>query len=317
MTPESIEGKRIAIYGATSNIASETAKKAMVQGAEVVAFVRNRAKAEPLKRAGAEIVVGDITNSNDVMNAVRGRSIDVTINFAAVFNLSSDASRSRAVNVRGEEYVLNANEQFYIPRHIFISTAGVLMEGPNAYKDTKLEAEGLVKNSKVSEWLILRFANVIGTEDPNDLWNNPFLTKEVLGRRIGLSKIPSKKNVPFPYLGIDTATEATLKAITARPNQTITILDGFDTVEGYLTAMARINDVDFVIALPDSVVVPALVAANKAAELVGKHFPITPGFAKIVTNCPKFENEEMQQELGIKPQSFEEVIQKAKERLRK
>lgn len=91
MTPESIEGKRIAIYGATSKIASDTARKAMSQGAEVVAFVRNQSKAESLKQAGAEIVVGDITNRKDVLKAVEGRKIDATINFAAVFNLSSDA----------------------------------------------------------------------------------------------------------------------------------------------------------------------------------------------------------------------------------
>jgi len=317
MTPESIKGKRITIYGATSKIGSITARKAIDQGAEVVAFVRNLAKAEPLKQAGAEIVVGDITNPEDVMKAVDGRAIDVTINFAAVFNLSSDTSSSRAVNVNGEEYVLNANEQFYVPRHIFISTIGTQMEGPNAYRDSKLEAESLVKNSKVQEWLILRFADVIGTEDPNDLWNNPYVTKKVLGKRIGLAKIPSKKNAPFPYLGIDTATEATLKAITARPNQTITILDGFDTVKGYLTAMANVNNIDFKLALPHSVMVPSLVVANKTAESVGKHFPITPGAAKIVTSMPKLENKVMQNELGIKPQTFEEVIYKARERLKK
>ena len=312
MTSESIEGKRIAIYGATSKIASETVRKAIDQGAEVVAFVRNPAKAEPLKQKGAEIVVGDITNREHVRRAVEGRAIDVTINFAADFNLSSDSSRSRAVNVNGEEYVLNANEEFYIPRHIFISTIGTQMEGPNAYKDTKLEAESLVKNSKVAEWLILRFANVIGTNDPNDLWNNPFLAKNILGKRIGLAKIPSKKNAPFPYLGINTATEATLKAITAKSPQTITILDGFDTVNGYLTAMARINNIDFTIAVPDFVMTTALDVANKTFGVIGRHFPITAGVAEIVANMPHLENEVMQKELGIKPRSFEEVIYKAK-----
>lgn len=221
-------------------------------------------------------------------------------------------SKSRAVNVSGEEYILNANEQFYIPRHIFISTAGVEMDGPNAYKDTKLEAEELVKNSQVPEWLILRFANVIGTQGPNDLWNNPFLTKGVFGRRIGLAKIPTKKNAPFPYLCIDTATEATLKAITARPNQTITIIDGFSTLYRYLAAMVRVNNIDFAIALPGSVVVPSLVVANKIGELLGKRFPITPGAAKIITNMPKLENETMRKELGIEPQSFEQIIYKAR-----
>jgi nucleoside-diphosphate-sugar epimerase len=191
------------------------------------------------------------------------------------------------------------------------------MEGLNAYKDTKLEAEKMVKNSQVPEWLILRFTNVIGTDDPNDFWNNPFLTKEVLGRRIGLAKIPSKKNAPFPYLGIDTATEATLKAITAKPNQTITILDGFDTVEGYLTAMARVNNIDFKLALPHSIMIPSLVVANKIADAIGISFPMTPGVAKIIGDSPELDNETMQRELGVKPQNFEQVIYKARERLRK
>ena len=242
--------------------------------------MRNPTKAELLKQKGVEIVVGDITNREDVMNAIQGKSIDATINFAANLNLSSDSSKSREVNVNGEEYVLNATENFYVPRHIFISTIGVHMEGPNAYKDTKLEAEELVKNSRVPEWLILRYANVIGTDDLNDQWNNPFFTKEIFGKKIGLAKIPTKKNAPFPYLGIETATDATINALVASPNQTITILDGFTTVDEYLTAMARVNSIDFKLAIPHFIAIPSLDIANNAFDILGKDFPLTSGAAK-------------------------------------
>lgn len=101
----------------------------------------------------------------------------------------------------GERHVLDATKYFNIPRHIFISTIGTQMEGPNAYRDTKLEAENLVRNSQVPEWFILRFANVLGTDNPNDLWNNPFITKKLLGKKVGFSKIPFKRNTLFHTLG--------------------------------------------------------------------------------------------------------------------
>jgi nucleoside-diphosphate-sugar epimerase len=311
MRKESIEGKRIAIYGGTSKIAQKTALQALHEGAEVRAFVRNPAKAEDLARAGVEIVVGDITNRKDVMMAVENQGIDVTINFTANFDQSANPDRSREVNVDGEAFVLNATEQYYIPRHIFISTIGVQMEGENAYKNTKLEAEKLVRESNVPEWMILRYANVLGTQDPNDLWNNPFITKQFLGKNVGISKIPTRPRASFSYLGIDTASDATLAAMTAEPNQTITILDGFTTVQGYLAAMAKINQIDFMLAIPGSIMHPALVAFNRAARVVGKDFPLTPGTSRMITHPPELEFQTMTS-LGVEPNSFDEVVSRIK-----
>lgn len=307
MNKESLEGKRIAIYGGASQIASQTALDALNQGAEVTAFVRDPKKAERLAHEGVEIFVGDITSRKDVMRMAENQGFDVTINFAAHFNQSKRSEQSRKVNVDGEQYVLDATEQFYIPRHIFISTIGTQMEGPNSYRDTKLEAEDLVRNSGVPEWMILRYANVIGT----DIWNNPFVSFEAFGKKLGISKIPTRKAAPFSYLGIETATEATLKAITSKPNQTITVVDGFTTLDGYLAAMARVNNLNFMLALPGSVVHPALVAANKTADLFGKNFPLTPGTSLMMTNPPELEFQNMS-DLGVNGKSFEDVVSHVK-----
>lgn len=310
MGAELIEGKKIAIFGATSKLASVTARKALAGGFEVVAFVRNAEKAALLRKRGAEIVTGDITCQMDVRRALKGRQVDSTINFAANFDQSADPSRSRPVNVEGERNVLAATVKYGIPRHIFISSIATLMEGPNAYKDTKLEAEQLVKASQVPEWLILRFANVLGTSDPNDLWNNPFITKTIFGKRIGFSKIPFKKDAPFPFLGVETATDAVLISLTAKPNQTITILDGFDKLNEYLQAMIELKKIDYPIIMPFSLMLGMVSAGNKLARMVGGTFPLSEGAVKMIGNMPDLESATMRRGLGIKPKNFWEVIQK-------
>lgn len=204
-----LEGRRIVVFGATSKIGSEFAIESLRRGAEIIAFERNAKRfpdlPEGVNPSKITHVEGDITDRESVFSAFKGRRVDATVNFAAVFNQSSDVRKSWPVNVTGEEYVLEASEEYSVRRHVFISTTGVHIKDNNAYKVTKLKAEERVKKSEVPEWMILRYSNVVGTRDPNDLWNKPFFTFEFSGKTIGVPKIPVRKEAPFPYLSVETA----------------------------------------------------------------------------------------------------------------
>lgn len=269
-------------------------------------LARSSTKLEPLKTAGIRTFIGDVTSKNDVLTSI-DPSVYATINFAAVFNQSANPNSSWEVNVTGEKNVLRASEENGIQRHIFISSIATEIKGPNAYKDTKLAAEKLIEESDISEWVILRYANVLGTSDKNDLWNNPFITKELLGKKIGLAKFPYKSDAPFPFLGLKTAVDAALASLSSTPNLTLNILDGYTTMGKYLNRMADVNDVDTYFGIPAGIMTPSVAILNTLARGVGKYFPISTGAAEIMTNMPRLTTQKMREELGIQPHTFNMV----------
>jgi uncharacterized protein YbjT (DUF2867 family) len=63
---------RVLVTGATGNTGPGLIAALLRAGVSVRAFVRNAAKAEPLKAAGAEVIVGDLDRPDTIAPAVRG-----------------------------------------------------------------------------------------------------------------------------------------------------------------------------------------------------------------------------------------------------
>lgn len=300
---KNLQGKTIAVFGASSNIGRRFTQEAAKRGAVIIAFARdtNKVPSYPKRRTtgSIEAVQGDITSRKDVRRALHDRKVDVTINFAAVF--SADVSKARAVNVIGEQYILDASVEYGVKRHIYISTIATLTPRPNAYGDTKLKAEEIVKvaGKKKLDWIILRYAHVLGSRT----WDQPF--KIILPfLRIGIPKVPTDaKDAVFPYTTIDTVIEATLAAIEARPNQTIIIFDERITIGEYLSTMEKIYDVKWSF-LPNQLL-------QLLDKLFGKYFPKVTGYSAaldFLAHPPTFENETMKKELKIRTRDFQDWI---------
>lgn len=301
---EKLQGRRIAVYGASSNIGRKFTQEAAAREATVVAVARNINKVPPHSGRAAigsiEIVQGDITQREDVRKALRGRNVDTTINFAADF--SADVLKSKSVNVVGEQHVLDASREFGVKRHIYISTIATQIPKPNAYGDTKREAEDAVKvaGKKQLDWIILRYANVLGTRT----WDKPF--KFILPYlRLAVPKVPTDaKDAIFPYVTIETAVEAALAALEVRPNQTITVLDGETTIGEYLSAMEKVYDVK-----------ESYLPSKQLRFLdkhFGKYFPSIAGLSAAVeflAHPPTFENKTMRMELRVETKHFQEWMQ--------
>lgn len=297
---KNLQGRTIAVYGASSNIGRKFTQEAAKRGATVIAAARDTKKVPSHPKRGAtggiEIVHGDITKRGDVRKALRGRNVDTTVNFAASF--SADYATSRVVNVVGEQYILDASIEFGVKRHIYISTIATLIPKPNAYRDTKREAEDAVKAAEEQlDWIILRYAHVLGSRT----WDQPFkLTLPYV--RLAVPKVPTDaKDAAFPYATIETAIEATLAALVARPNQTITVFDGKTTIGEYLSAMEKVYGVRRSY-LPSRLL-------QFLDKLFGKYFPSITGLSAAVeflAHPPAFENETMRRELQIETRHFKE-----------
>lgn len=299
-----LQGRTIAIYGASSNIGRKFTQEAATRGATVVAIARNIDNVPHHSGrtviGSIEAVRGDITQREDVRNALHGRNVDVTINFAADF--SADVLKAKSVNVVGEQHVLDASREFGVKRHIYISTIATQIPKPNAYGDTKRKAEDIVKiaGKKQLDWIILRYANVLGTQT----WDQPF--KFILPYlRLAVPKVPTDaKDAVFPYVTIETVIEATLAALEVRPNQTITVLDGETTIGEYLSAMEKVHDVK------------GSYLPGKQLQFLdkhfGKYFPSIAGLSAAVeflAHPLTFENETMKRELRVETRRFQEWMQ--------
>lgn len=299
---EKLSGKTIVVYGASSNIGRKFTVEAAARGATVIAVARNINKVPVLKKkskGNIEVVQADLTKRKDVLKALSGKNVDVTINFAVDF--SKDFKKAKLVNVYGEQYILEASIKRNIKRHIYISTIATLMPTPNAYRDTKLKAEEIVKNAgkKKLDWIILRYAHVLGTKT----WDQPF--KIILPYlRLGIPKVPTDaKDAAFPYATIETVIGATIAAVKARPNQTIAVFDGKITIGEYLSTMEKIYDVKWSF-LPSQLL-------KFLGKLFGKYFPSITGYSAaldFLAHPPIFENETMRQELQIKTLHFQKWV---------
>ncbi len=300
---KNLQRRTIAVYGASSNIGRKFTQEAAARGATVIAVARDIKKvpSHPKRTSigSIETLQADITKRKDVQRALLGRNVDTTINFAADF--SKDISKAETVNVYGEQHVLDASIKFGIKRHIYISTIATQIPRANTYRDTKLKAEDIVKaaGKKKLDWIILRYSNVLGTQT----WDQPF--KIILPfLHLAVPKVPTDaKNAVFPYVTIETAIEATLAALEARPNQTITILDGETTIGEYLSVMEKIYKVRRSY-LPGQLL-------QFFDRYLGKYFPSISDMSSAVeflAHPPTFENETMRRELRIETRKLQTWI---------
>ena len=122
---------RIAITGASGFIGSNLVRSFADNGHEVVALVRDQAKAADMERQGVAVAVGDVGDRQFLTNAFS--RVDAVLHVAALFN-HPEATHSEyiRVNVEGTRNVLEAALAEGVGRVIHCSTIGVAT-GHGAY----------------------------------------------------------------------------------------------------------------------------------------------------------------------------------------
>jgi len=111
----------------------------------------------------AIIEYGDIFDENKVKEIFSKYKFDNVIHLAAIIR-SDRIEDFNEVNVIGTKVIVENCERFKINKLIFLSTDFVLYPYRNTYRDTKLDAENILKNSKVN-YTILRPTPVYGLDD--------------------------------------------------------------------------------------------------------------------------------------------------------
>ena len=116
---------KILITGATGKVGSRLAQYFLNQKENIRLLVSDEKRANSLKEQGAEIIVGDLTNLNDLKKAVAG--IDVIIHTAAAFRGVSDQTQ-KSVNLDATLSLAKAALEAKVQRFIFASTTMFISE---------------------------------------------------------------------------------------------------------------------------------------------------------------------------------------------
>jgi nucleoside-diphosphate-sugar epimerase len=135
---------KVFVTGGTGFIGSEVSRRLRRRGDEVVALVRNPAKAAELQALGVTPVAGELSDPAALRRGIAG--CDAVIHGAAMYEIGIPKSRRPAMyeaNVRGTENVLNTALEAKVKKVVYISTV-------NAFGNTegKVVDESHLHNEK-------------------------------------------------------------------------------------------------------------------------------------------------------------------------
>jgi dihydroflavonol-4-reductase len=113
--------RTVLVTGATGLAGANVCAQLVGRGDAVRALARRTADVAPLRSMGVEIVTGDVTDADAVLEAARG--CDVGIHCAALLGgASQNMADFEAVNVGGTKNVLDAAERLDMGRVVAVST---------------------------------------------------------------------------------------------------------------------------------------------------------------------------------------------------
>jgi len=275
---------KILVTGGTGFTGAALVRRLLTEGHSVVALDYNEGlECDKLRKLGAEVIIGSVTDPAAVERSVRGA--EFVFHLAAAFReLNVPNSYYDEVNVEGTRVVLHAARRAGARKFVYCSTCGVHgnVEHPPAnedapihpadyYQRTKYEAEPLVKREAGDmEIVILRPAAIYGPGDPERFF--------MIFKRVARGTFPMFGNGRTLYhpLYIDNLVDAFLLCMPAgvgRGREYLIADDKFYAIEDIVRAVARALDVE--VKIPHYPVLP-VVALGHVVEKVCKPLGITP-----------------------------------------
>lgn len=112
------------LTGATGFVGGRVAQQLLSAGHEVIALVRDPAKATHLAAAGATLAVGDVTDKGSMRSPMAG--CDGVYHVAGWYKVGvRDKRPGAAVNINGTRNVLELMKELNIPKGVYTSTLAV------------------------------------------------------------------------------------------------------------------------------------------------------------------------------------------------
>lgn len=306
--------------GATGFLGSDLARKLRERGDEVVALVRNPAKANALESQGCELVPGDLSDDAAIRAAMS--TCEAAIHAGAMYEVGIPASERPAMyeaNVAGTECVLQAARDIGLPRVVYVSTQGVLGdtqgrvvdedhertgEAGTYYEETKYLAHQLAQRYIEAglPCIIVMPGFTYGPDDPSAIGD--------LINRFLAGKLPA---LPFSTLGGSFAHRDDIT------NGILLALDKGRAGQTYILGGDKIRQSEFVAALaaqagrkpPPKMPTFLLKAIAPLGPLIGPALGFPPNIREtLASDGATFwgSHEKATRELGYRPRSVEEGL---------
>lgn len=141
------------VTGGTGFIGKHVVKKLLKDGHEVYALARSERSAAILVGMGAQVVPGDITDTESMRGGMDG--CDLVIHLAAWYKLGAmDASQAESINVGGTRKVLRLAHELGIPKIVYVSTVAVFGDTKGQLVDESYFQGGpFLTNYDRTKWL--------------------------------------------------------------------------------------------------------------------------------------------------------------------
>jgi len=141
------------VTGGTGFIGKHVVKKLLKDGHEVYALARSERSAAVLVGMGAQVVPGDITDTESLRGGMNG--CDLVIHLAAWYKLGAmDASQAESINVGGTRKVLRLAHELGIPKIVYVSTVAVFGDTKGQLVDESYFQSGpFLTNYDRTKWL--------------------------------------------------------------------------------------------------------------------------------------------------------------------
>lgn len=149
---------RVLVVGGTGLVGTAVVRALRERGHTVRVVVRNPPATAADGIAGAEYIVGDVTDARSLRGSADGCA--ALVHVAGIAREISTVETFQAVNVEGTRHVLVEAHRANVPFVVFMSSLGA-ERGQSRYHRSKRHAEMLVREYP-GRWLVLRPGNVYG-----------------------------------------------------------------------------------------------------------------------------------------------------------
>jgi dihydroflavonol-4-reductase len=313
---------RVLVTGATGKIGNAVARGLAERGDEVVALVRNPAKARELLPPGVELAQGDVTDPDSVARAAAG--VEAAINSMGIFEQwTKDADVFNRVNAAGARAVARAAREAGARRFVHTSTFDVFdaprggtvsedrvadYDKNTAYERSKQLAERLVaaEGDQGIEVVFVNPASIIGPGPWVQVgWDR--VLRDVLR-----GKLPIAPPGGMTLTWVDDAAAAHLAALDrGTPGERYIVADGFATFpEVCAVAVEEAGRGRVPRVLPERAARILAGAGERVAGLIGKPPLLPGGQLEFLLWEARADSSKVRAELGVEPLEWQEAVRR-------
>lgn len=181
-----MDGKtKVIVFGGAGFLGSHVVDVLTDRGYEVFIF---DLKKSPYLKENQVSIVGDITDKQQVEDAVRGK--DIVYNFAAVADMDQAQAlpiETVKTNILGNAMVLEACRVNQVKRFIFASTLYVYSKAGSFYRSSKQACESLIENYREIyglNYTILRYGSLYGPRAGQENWIHHVIKQAIQENKI-------------------------------------------------------------------------------------------------------------------------------------